>query len=272
MKIKNVWLLLFFGLYAQKAPNTLVTDTLKKSYVTKVERNILKDRVKVVLTGAALGGAVVGMHVEILRHYFPDIVKNEKGHAVAFDNPDGKWLLGAGNFLLMQAQNIAFAAFLGFLGNRFGHLFKPGQWNFTLIQFMQKHTQLYGAFEQCNGEVRGLLYQNDEQLREHLVKAFVTKLNFLTEQLCYVDGYVISKIEQYEKASKFNAYTRLSQEYKIFEEVRKSFINEIMEHVQDLQNNLKDTDFQNKVLDCIQALHHGSQNLHQRIQSLNMYE
>ena len=246
-----------------------LTIQQKEAACSKVHTIIRADRTRFVLqlTGTVAAGVVWMMRSS----FFSKEVGWKKGTDFYLDNADGKWSTAGLNFMLWGGQAIGTSFIMGFLTRNIFPAIKMGQWDFTLKEFIEKHTRLYEVFEQVNTQASSLMYQTDYSIRETLVDSLAEKIKVLAETLSYIDGYALLRMKQLENDSKFNAKAQLMKDYVVYEKTREIFISKLLAAVESLRIESEATDFQNKVLNAIQLMQQGSHNLHNCVQALNFH-
>ena len=246
-----------------------LSDAQKIRVSDRVRTIIKRDRTKSALEGAALTGAVLMLYVIPLPK---EMFERANYLTLSLVNPDKKFLIKLFNFGCFVVQNVSTGFFINFLKEHVFYSFKRGQWNFTLTQFMEKHTLLRTTLESVSNQANTLLYESNSDVRAQFIESLLLKVQTFVEQLSYIDGYVLLKIKELDDKSKFNAKEKLSKEYEVFTTFRKSFIDDLLTSIGKLQIDTEDSNFQNRVLSLIQILQQGSHKLHNCIESLNLYE
>lgn len=242
----------------------------KEKITDKVKNLIYKDRATLILEGGTLFAGVVALQSEILPRILPDFFIKTLPMNVQVTNPDGKLGLRILNLFISCGQGILVSKCLNLLHEKGLGMMQRGTWNFTLKIFLKKHSHVYSLFEMIELEMSNLLYQ-DKQIRNALIMSLESKINLLAQQISYIDGYALYKINQYDQEAKFNAKSNALREYKIFEEIRNDFITNLFTTLQLLKDSKENEDFQNTVFASKQALQYGSQNINQRINTLELY-
>lgn len=238
-----------------------------------VQGVIRKDRARLLFqSGTVLTTVLTALAVVLgIGKLFPQIFE-EKTSDLLIKNPGKSSIIWLCNWGLRIFQTAATTVLIHSLGKIAMPRFTPGQWNFTLDEFMLKHTQLNKSFEQLYTQANTLLYENDRELRVKLIESLLAKINLFMQYSYYVDGYVILKINEFDKNNQFNAKSQLAKEYAIFEIVRKNFIEQLASRIDTLKIAAEQDDFQNNVLKLLQLLQQGSRNIDNSIQALNFYE
>jgi hypothetical protein len=245
-----------------------LTDDQKIKVSDRVHTIIKRDRTKLAIESAVLTGTVLMLYVIPL----PKMFERANYLTLSLVNPEKKFLIKLFNFGCFLMQNVSTGFFMNFLKDNVFYSFKKGQWNFTLTQFMEKHTHLRIALESVSAQANTLLYESNSDVRAQFIESLVLKVQTFTEHLSYIDGYVLLKIKELDDKSKFNAKEKLSKEYNVFTTFRKSFIEGLLTSINNLKTDTEDNNFQNKVFQFIQVLQQGSHKLHNCIESLNLYE
>lgn len=245
-----------------------LTDSQKIEMSHRVRKIINKDRLKLAIEGTALLGAVLALYVLPM----PKIFERGGSFNLSISNPDGKFFIKLFNFGCLVVQHTSTGLFLDFLKKHIFSSFTSGQWGFTLLEFKKKHTRLPTAFESVNTQISILLHESNRNMSIQYVESLLIKIQTLAECLGYIDGYVLLKIKELDNDSKFNAKEKLSKEYAFFEITRKRFIEDLLVGVDNLKIKTESGDFQNKVMHLINTFRHGSHNLNNCIESLNLCE
>lgn len=244
-------------------------ESLKRSYLKKTEHILFKNKMKVIGELSIISSFVFAFRYELISRAIPSL---KKGSSSLFAVPGEGFLINATNFFLENAQMMLASYCMGMMYQRLTEFIQPGKWKFNLISFMQRHTQLYESFEYLSGEIKGLLYQNDPDIRILIVDMIAVKMNKLIAELYYIDGYTLLKIKEYHTNGRFHAKANLTKEYEAFEVIRNQFIMQFCNVLREIKTNTLEEQYHSKVFDLLHTLQTSSQHIQQRLASLNLYE